>query len=615
MAGRVLGASETALLSRERQLLDDLRSVLAEFGAAPADVDALRQAMHDLDELFLLVIVGEFNAGKSAVVNALAGEKIMTEGATPTTAAVTLLRHGEEEGERYQGADIVERLMPADFLREITIVDTPGTNAVIRRHEEITREFVPRADLVLFVTSADRPFTESERVFLEMIRDWGKKIVVVLNKIDLLTTEELTQVLAFVEQNARSLLGAVPEIFPVAARFAFQAKQSLHPAERERLWNFSRYEALEQYIFRTLDERQRLMLKLLSPLGVAERINGRYLDAARERLDLLREDFRTTENIESQVEIYAEDMRRDFALRLSELENILYELQERGNRFFDDALRIGRVIDLLNSSRMQAEFERDVIGDAAQRIDEHVQSLIDWMVDQELRLWQGVMDYLNRRRQARTNEHVIGSIGGAFDYSRRELLQSVARKARQVVETYDRQAEAETLAAEMRAAVTQTALTGVGAISLGTLIALLVGTTAADVTGVLAAVTLGGLGLFIIPAKKRRAQAQFREQMDGLRERLRKALTEQFETELARSLTNLREAIAPYTRFVRAEHEKVSLLHEQLTANRDRALSLRGDVERLDNRKRPVEREPAPARDQPASHPTGEPADQASERA
>lgn len=578
MPERVLTVEDTQLLADERQLLDGLRSLMAEFEAAPADIDALRQAALDLDELFLLVIVGEFNAGKSAVINALAGEKVMAEGATPTTAAVTLLRFGDQVTERYRGADVLERTFPAAFLRDITIVDTPGTNAVIRRHEEITREFVPRADLVLFVTSADRPFTESERAFLEVIRDWGKKIIVVLNKIDLLTSEDLTQVLSFVEQNAKTLLGTVPEIFPVAARMAYGAKQSVQPAERERLWNFSRFADLERFIFETLDERSRLRLKLLSPLGVAERLGGRYLEAAAGRLTLLREDFKTTENIEAQMEIYGDDMRREFKLRLAELENTLYQLEERGDRFFDETLRIGRVFDLLNTDKIRAEFEREVIADSGQQIDRHVQTLIDWMVDQELRLWQGVMEYLNRRRQAQSREHLIGSIDTTFDLNRRELLQSVARQARQVVESYDRDAEAASLAEEMRSAVAQTALASVGAVSLGTLIAVLVGTLAADVTGVLAAVTLGGLGLFIIPMRKRRAQAQFHERIEELRQRLRTAMTEQFEAELSRALAALRDAIAPYTRFVRAEHEKIDGIHSRLATLRDEAATLRGRV-------------------------------------
>ena len=79
---------------------------------------------------------------------------------------------------------------PVDLLRDLHIVDTPGTNAILRQHEAITSAFVPRSDLVLFVTSADRPFTETERAFLERIRDWGKKVVVVINKIDILERPE-----------------------------------------------------------------------------------------------------------------------------------------------------------------------------------------------------------------------------------------------------------------------------------------------------------------------------------------------------------------------------------------------------------------------------------------
>jgi hypothetical protein len=109
----------------------------------------------------------------------------------------------------------------------------------------------------------------------------------------------------------------------------------------------------------------------------------------------------------------------------------------------------------------------------------------------------------------------------------------------------------------------------------------LVGTTAADITGVLAAVTLGGLGLFIIPAKKRRAQAAFHARLDELRDKLRASMTKQFETELTRALAHLRDAIAPYTRFVRSEHEKVEAIHETLGALQDRARGLRAEIEAL----------------------------------
>ncbi|GIV98350.1 MAG: hypothetical protein KatS3mg057_3007 [Herpetosiphonaceae bacterium] len=158
---------------------------------------------------------GEFNSGKSSFINALLGERVLPEGVTPTTDRINVLRYGPEPGEELQEAYLLERVYPSALLREMNIVDTPGTNAIIRRHEELTREFIPRCDLVLFVTSADRPFTESERGFLEHIRQWGKKIVMVINKIDILSTpQDVQEVIDFVRQNAQALLGQTPGDLP-----------------------------------------------------------------------------------------------------------------------------------------------------------------------------------------------------------------------------------------------------------------------------------------------------------------------------------------------------------------------------------------------------------------
>ena len=181
MIAPVLDDTRRQLLADERRLLGELREWLSRLDADEAHRKALAASLEQLEEPFLLVVVGEFNAGKSAFINALLGQKALEEGVTPTTARIGVLRHGERV-ERLAAAPGVDALTaPADILRAIAIVDTPGTNAVLREHEALTRDYVPRADLVLFVTSVDRPFTESERAFLEAIREWGKKVVVVLN--------------------------------------------------------------------------------------------------------------------------------------------------------------------------------------------------------------------------------------------------------------------------------------------------------------------------------------------------------------------------------------------------------------------------------------------------
>jgi hypothetical protein len=65
------------------------------------------------------------------------------------------------------------------------------------------------------------------------------------------------------------------------------------------------------------------------------------------------------------------------------------------------------------------------------------------------------------------------------------------------------------------------------------------------------------LGLFIIPAKRRQGKAKFNEKIAGVRAQLIQTLRDQFENEMNHSIERIREAIAPYTRFVRAEREKM----------------------------------------------------------
>jgi hypothetical protein len=464
---------------------------------------------------------------------------------------------------------VIVREYPAQFLEEITIVDTPGTNAIIREHEQLTQQFVPRSDMVLFVTSADRPFTESERAFMASIRDWGKKIVVVINKVDLLRDEtSVTEVTEFVGENIERLLGFSPDLFPVSSLLAQQAKAlgERNPEERSRLWEASRFGRLEEYIFATLDQEGRIRLKLLSPLGVGERITEKYLRVTDERLAVLRDDLATIDNIDRQLVAYQEDMRRQFTYHLTRVENVIARMLQRGDAFFEETIRLGRVFDLLNKDKIRGEFERQVVAGTEQQIDAVVDELIDWMVDQDLKIWKSVTDYIDRRRLTQYEEGLIGEVGGQFRYDRRALLDSVARRTQEEVDRYDLDAEASELADSVRNAVATVAVAEAGAVGLGALVVAAASTVAVDVTGILAASLLAGLGLFVLPNKRRQAKRDFHVKAEELEQRLIEVMREQFEHELARSMDRVREAISPYTRFVRSQFEHLELMRTQLTA-------------------------------------------------
>ena len=330
MLDNVLTPQQESLLKTERAWLSDLQVILAKLGAVDEDLDTLKSSIRQLDELFLLVIVGEFNSGKSSFINALVGQNLLQEGVTPTTAQVNLLKYGSHSDRQVLEPHLHALTEPIEVLRRINIVDTPGTNAIVHEHQTITEAFVPRSDLVLFVTSIDRPFTESERQFLSKIRNWGKKVVIVINKIDnLASAEDLQQVLEFVRDSSKSLLQIDPELFPISARKALLAKQG-----QSDLWEESRFDALESFIHDTLDEGSRLRLKFSNPLGVGKNLLNKYLDITNNRLKLLAGDLTVIEDLEGQLKVYEEDMQRDFKYRLADVENVLYDMEKRGHTLF-----------------------------------------------------------------------------------------------------------------------------------------------------------------------------------------------------------------------------------------------------------------------------------------
>src|SRR5215216_3978597 len=576
---KILDERREALVGRERALLEKFIEFLKDFGAPSEDAELVRRALSDLEELFLLVIVGEFNSGKSAFINALLGAEISEEGVTPTTSRITVLRHSPEPVQRERRDGVLERGYPSAFLREIAIVDTPGTNAIIRHHEELSRGFVPRSDLVLFVTSAERPLTESEREYLELIRDWGKKIVLIINKSYLLQEEAATEeVRSFVEGGIRSALGLTPPIFLVSALLARKAKAATSTIERNALLAASGFEELERYITDLLDEEGRVRLKLESPLGVVEELSRRYRAAVDERLSLLEEDFRTSENVESQLELYREDMERDFAARMAEIENIIHSLNERGDAWLEENVRLMNFRELLRQEKVQQRFKREVVADTEDLIDERVDELIDWMVERNLKQWRAIVEYVEHRRRARYDERLIGEVGDRFEYNRGQLLQSVGKNATNVVQRYDRERESEQLASSIQGAVTQTAALEVGAVGIGAVVVALATTRFLDATGVIAAAIIAGYGLFVLPNRRRKARREFREKTDSLRERLGEVISRQFDAELGRSVERMRDAIAPYTRFVRTEHARMTEASSTLSGIDGEIESLKDEI-------------------------------------
>ncbi|TYH05396.1 hypothetical protein ES288_A08G079800v1 [Gossypium darwinii] len=324
---------------REKQLIEKERSVLTEAinvfqKAAPLmeEISLLIDAVAQIDEPFLLAIVGEFNSGKSTVINALLGERYLTEGVIPTTNEITFLRYSEldrkdmQRCERHPDGQLICYL-PAPILKEMNIVDTPGTNVILQRQQRLTEEFVPRADLLFFVISADRPLTESEVTFLRYTQQWKKKVVFILNKSDLYrNTQELEEAISFIKENTKKLLNTEDvTLYPVAARLVLEEKLSATSDDGKKYreivftesnWKTSSFYKLENFLYSFLDGStsrgmERMKLKLGTPIAIAERILSACETLNRKDCESAEQDLSSANEIIDSVKEYVIKMENE----------------------------------------------------------------------------------------------------------------------------------------------------------------------------------------------------------------------------------------------------------------------------------------------------------------
>lgn len=377
LAGKLIDGASLALLERERALLDDAVAFLRSGAPELEEIDLLVEARRGLEELFLLVIVGEFNAGKSSVINAVLGERFLKEGILPTTNEITVLKYGDTNETKQSTDGFYTQTVPAELLKEVNIVDTPGTNVILERQQRLTEEFVPRADLVLFVLSADRPMTESEVKFLTYIKKWGKKVVFVVNKCDRLENrEEIDEVAAFVADNAERLLGvADAAVMPVSAKAALAAKRTGAPLTN------TGFVELEDYVLSFLGgggEKsgsrggEGMRLKLNTPLQVSELLFAAAEEILATERKAAAAEVAAATGVGDAMEAYADAMSEDFLAQLDAVRQCVLRSVARCDELLDSTLRLTNAAELFatyvlgngGGGSIKRGYQAAVLGDA-----------------------------------------------------------------------------------------------------------------------------------------------------------------------------------------------------------------------------------------------------------
>jgi len=183
--------------------------------------NTVKDVLDRLSAPFTFVIVGEVKAGKSSFVNALLGAKkeICKVAPSPMTDTIQLITYGEEERIEEVNPHFKRIYQPVEILKEIAIVDTPGTNTIVAHHQEITERFIPHSDLIVFVFEAKNPYRQSAWEFFDYINEeWRRKIIFVLQQKDLMESGDLEININGVHENAIKKGIENPNVFAVSAK-------------------------------------------------------------------------------------------------------------------------------------------------------------------------------------------------------------------------------------------------------------------------------------------------------------------------------------------------------------------------------------------------------------
>ncbi|KAL3939469.1 MAG: hypothetical protein SGBAC_005817 [Bacillariaceae sp.] len=631
----LLNYKERQILTEQRDLTEKARKLAAQVGGREvSDLLHNTASLNFLQELrlqstFSVVLAGEFNAGKSTLLNALLGQDLLESGALPTTDTITIVANSvpQEDGTEEEESDderpklplgVTLHLVPdMPLLQDLTLIDTPGTNSTWMDHTERTLRLLPSADLILFVTSADRPFSDSERSLLKSIQSYRKSIVVIVNKMDILPEESRPKILEFVQDHASELLGARPIVIPISSRNALGVKleasgltaKSTNPIGNtgdspEQIWKASNFAALESFLRDSLTTQTRIRSKLSSPLGVAEGLMVQCLDTLKKEKQDLEADLSTLNILKSQLEGWEKELQRDLN---SAKERLTQTVKQEGGtvELFFSRMSIIQfyVWGLLSSnntttgqqSKFQKEWDEAKLqqaslhksNDLQEELLEQVYEAADSVASRGRAQSQVVVEYLGNRPTMK-NQSLIGSVTATsrFEDTRKHLGKLMAEAVRSTLQQQrrygdrnkDSNEERDSLFASMQQlAMASAALQAGGVItglaSFGEFVDPLTGMALSS------SLVLGGCACYYVGPS--RLAKGYQDDWDNRAQRLGNSLDAIFVKEIDKVNRRILDGVAPYTRFVESEQERIDKLRDECDGLATAARSLRNRVFKL----------------------------------
>src|SRR6516164_2716120 len=514
------------LRARLGNALKSLVELAHQIGAPEETLRNLQGLVTNLNQPFLFVVVGEVKSGKSSLLNALFGRDFCKVDVLPATDRIYIFKNGETEYDVQLSEHLTERHRPIDFLKDFNIVDTPGTNTIVANHQEITENFVPMADLIVFVFSVTNPWAASSWDFLRLIgHRWKKNIV-----------------------------------FVVSAKKAFLAKTA-PGLDREKLWDESNFGALEDWITATVSQSEERGGKLRSVAQTAQVVGGGLRARLQGSLEILKSDQEKLASIRGTFEARKAQTKRQIGGFIREIEQAYDACRERGEKLLEEKLTIGQTFKMVFSgSRWEKDFQDQVETELRKEIEVKIEHALT-LLESDLRsIWQDLQDKVevqfgSGKKQAR-------AVTPGFLLQRQTILQRLQL-------TLLEQMSDARIKEQLRRLFGETARwlrlpTGVAAAGgIAAVIAALTHTALVDFTG-----TVAGLaaltGTIYAVLRRRKILYQYRLQMNEKRGELTRAVEVQLTHAIDAFYQEVGQTFTPLEGFCESEAKRHFPLKEQL---------------------------------------------------
>ncbi|MCM3729125.1 dynamin family protein [Neobacillus cucumis] len=341
----------TAEKEKLKQKTDHLLQLVKTALPDSSQLKSLSELQEDLaDDYYSIIVLGEFKHGKSTFVNALLGQDIMPRNVTPTTATINAVFHSKKPEVQIlkMNGEIEKRELSVTVLNDYTassdfdpaeinylklfmesrllenrvvLIDTPGLNDLNQQRSDITYQFLPRADVVIFITSMDGALRSTEEAFIKntLQKNGFEKLMIAANFLDRIDEEEIDDAVDFIERRAENILGEKTKIFPLSSKDALEARLR----GDQELLEYSGLLEIEAEIKKRIVSGNRSQEKLVR-FQTRLWIIAESLRAEIELAEHLSEE--TLEQLVEQVQLVSEWLSKQPILQ-NQLQNYIYECE------------------------------------------------------------------------------------------------------------------------------------------------------------------------------------------------------------------------------------------------------------------------------------------------